>query len=195
MSRIPPRPSSWRPLGNRFTRWLGRTGLALMGWRFEGALPAESRLIIILAPHTSNWDFFIGVFALLGLDARVNWMGKHTIFRWPINGLLRSLGGLPVVRHAARDVVDQMVDTFAREPQMLLALAPEGTRRHVGRFKTGFLRIAREAEVPILPVGLDYESRCLVLGKPFIPPGNIADAERACYDYFRRYKPRHPQQY
>lgn len=195
MPRIPVRPSGWQPLGNRFTRWIGRAGLGILGWRFQGELPKQDRLIIIIAPHTSNWDFFVGLFGLLAVGARINWMGKHTIFRWPITGLLRSLGGLPVMRHAARDVVDQMVDTFAREPQMLLALAPEGTRKHVGRFKTGFLRIAQIAEVPVLPVGLDYGSRRLVLGKPFIPPGDIAVAERTCYDYFRRYKPRHPRQY
>lgn len=194
-SRIPERPAHWPTLGNRATRALGRAGLACLGWRVRGRLPDDDKLIIVVAPHTSNWDFFIGVFALLAIGARIHWLGKHSIFRWPVNGLLRSLGGIPVVRHAAADVVEQVADRFSDRPPLLLAMSPEGTRRHLGRLKTGFLRIAKRARVPVLPVGLDYPSRTIEVGETWWPDGTLEEDERAFYHYFEAYRGRHPEQY
>ncbi|GGX40509.1 1-acyl-sn-glycerol-3-phosphate acyltransferase [Saccharospirillum salsuginis] len=194
-TRTPERPAHWPTLGNGLTRWLGRTGLACLGWRVQGRLPDNDKLVIAVAPHTSNWDFFVGVFALLAIGARIQWLGKHSIFRWPVNGLLRSLGGIPVVRHAAKDVVAQAAEQFDVQPRLLLALSPEGTRRHLGRLKTGFLRIAKQAGVPVLPVGLDYPSRTIEIGEPWVPDGTLDEDERAFYHYFQAYRGRHPDQY
>ncbi|MFC7158352.1 1-acyl-sn-glycerol-3-phosphate acyltransferase [Pseudidiomarina halophila] len=116
--------------GNRFSRWVGRVGMRVLGgWRIEGELPATRQAIIPVAPHTSNWDFFVGVFVMLALGLKLSFLGKHTIFRFPINSVLRWLGGIPVDRRSAQGVVGQMVDEFEQRHELILALAPEGTRK------------------------------------------------------------------
>lgn len=193
--RTPDRPEHWPTFGNRVTRAVGRAGLAALGWRVTGRLPHEDKVVIAVAPHTSNWDFFVGVFALFAIGARIRWLGKHSLFRWPVNGVLRSLGGIPVVRHQARDVVTQVADRFEADSQLILALAPEGTRRHRGRLKTGFLRIAKAAGVPIVPVGFDYATKTIDIGHIWWPDRPVDEEERAFYRYYESYQGRHPDQY
>lgn len=160
--------------GNRFSRWVGRLGLKLLGgWQIRGELPALRQAIIPVAPHTSNWDFFVGVFVMLALGLRLSFFGKHTIFRFPVNGLLRWLGGIPVDRSAAAGVVGQMVNEFARRDQLILALAPEGTRKKVSEWKTGFLHIAHQTQVPVIPVAMDFSRRCVDIGKPLLIGADI----------------------
>ena len=127
-----------------------------------------------MAPHTSNWDFVIGLLALLALDLRVTWLGKHQIFRPPFGRLLRWLGGVPVDRSAPDGVVEQAAAVLAPPRSAFVAIAPEGTRRKVERWKSGFWRIARRAGVPILPVAFDFRTRAVVLGEPYMPTGDYA---------------------
>lgn len=159
--------------GNVISAALGRWFLAALGWTFEGEIPNVSRAVIIVAPHTSNMDFFIGVAAMFALGIRVEYLGKHTLFFWPLGVVMRWLGGIPVDRRAAAGVVDETVRLFASRERMILALAPEGTRKSVGRWKTGFYFVAREARVPIVPVALDYRRRAVRLGSGFDPTGDL----------------------
>ncbi len=142
--------------------------LALAGWRFEGSLPDVPRVVFAVAPHTSNWDFPLGVLAMLALGLRIRWLAKHTLFRPPFGGVLRSLGGIPVRRGERLGAVDDAVAAFAAEPQMILALAPEGTRKSVATWKTGYYAIAERAEVPIVPVAFDWGRRVVAFG-PAVP--------------------------
>jgi len=144
-------------------RAFGRGLLWLLRWRVEGALPDVARCVVIVAPHTSNWDFVIGMGALLGLDLRITWLGKHTLFRGPFGRLWRALGGVPVDRNATDGTVEATARLFASGTPVWVGLAPEGTRRKVERWKSGFWRIARAAGVPILQVALDYGRRSLRL--------------------------------
>lgn len=150
--------------GNWFSEGLGRAVLALMRWHIEGELPPVPQCVMIAAPHTSNWDFVVGIAAMLALRLRVSWLGKGTIFRFPFRKLLRFLGGIPVDRNVPDGVVGAAVARFRQTPQLYVALAPEGTRKKVARWKTGFHRIARGAGVPLCLVTLDYRTRALRLG-------------------------------
>lgn len=154
-------------------RLLGRASMRLSGWRFVGPLPDLHKFVIVVAPHTSNWDFFAGVQAkwALGLDA--HWLGKASLFVGPVGSVLRSMGGRPVNRESAEGVVGDVAATLASESQFVLALAPEGTRRPVSEWKTGFYRIAMAARVPIVPVALDWSRREVIIYPPFNPSGAL----------------------
>ncbi|RUO39159.1 acyltransferase [Pseudidiomarina aestuarii] len=163
--------------GNAFSRWVGRVGLRVLGgWRVEGELPRTRQAIIPVAPHTSNWDFFIGVFVMLALGLKLSYLGKHTIFRFPVNGLLRWLGGIPVDRRSAQGVVGEMVEQFKQRPELVLALSPEGTRKKVTEWKKGFLHIAKTTGVPVIPIALDFSRKVLEITPALLITGDI-DAE------------------
>ncbi|MDB4907692.1 MAG: hypothetical protein JWO05_2476 [Gemmatimonadetes bacterium] len=146
--------------------------MRIMGWRFEGTFPDSAKLVAIVAPHTSNWDFVVGFSALLAIGVEVHWLGKHTIFSGPWGAIWKRHGGIPVDRASSHDVVSQIVDEFRNRDSMVLALSPEGTRRKVLRWKSGFWHIAVGARVPIVPVALDYRTRSVQLMPPFIPTGD-----------------------
>jgi 1-acyl-sn-glycerol-3-phosphate acyltransferase len=149
--------------GNAFSRAVGRRLWSLAGWRFSGGLPDVPKAVVIVAPHTSNWDFLIGVIAMFALGIRVAFLGKHTLFRWPLGPIMRWLGGIPVDRRSSRGVVQQIVESFHEHEQLFLTLTPEGTRGAVKQWKTGFYHMAREADVPIVPVSFDYGRRRFTL--------------------------------
>ncbi|MGQ4276958.1 lysophospholipid acyltransferase family protein [Pseudidiomarina sp. E22-M8] len=160
--------------GNRFSRWVGRAGLRILGgWRIEGELPATRQAIIPVAPHTSNWDFFVGLCVMLALGLKLSFLGKHTIFRFPINRLLRWLGGIPIDRRAAQGVVGQMVNEFKQRHELVLALAPEGTRRKVSEWRKGFVHIARATQVPVVPVAFDFARKVVDICPPLMISGDI----------------------
>lgn len=178
-----PIPASLRgdfPLrGNGFSRWVGRVGLRLLGgWQVIGDLPQVRKGIFPVAPHTSNWDFFIGVFGMLALGLNLSYLGKHTIFRFPVNGMLRWLGGIPVDRRAAHGVVGEMVEQFQQREHLILALSPEGTRTKVAEWKKGFLHMAKAAQVPVIPVALDFSRKVIEITPAYMVTGDI-DSELA----------------
>jgi 1-acyl-sn-glycerol-3-phosphate acyltransferase len=162
--------------GGPASRGLGRSLLALLGWRVDGNLPNLPKAVIIVAPHTSNWDFVVGIAAKAALGLRAAWLGKHTLFRPPFGGVMRWLGGIPVDRSRPHDVVAQSVRRFSEVDRLVLGVSPEGTRKAVPRWKMGFYHIAQGAGVPIVPVAFDWGRRALVVG-PALEPGNDMDAD------------------
>jgi 1-acyl-sn-glycerol-3-phosphate acyltransferase len=164
--------------GSRFFRVVGRAILALIGWRVEGEVPNVPKMVIGVAPHTSNWDFIVGVAVMFALDLRIDFLGKHTLFRGPLGAFMRWIGGIPVDRSHPQGVVPEAVAGFGRVQQRLLAIAPQGTRTRGARFKSGFLRIARGAGVPVVLAALDYGARAVRFGPTFMP-GEDIDAELA----------------
>lgn len=165
--RVPPAiPTRGSALG----RLIGRAGLGLFGWKVVGRFPDASKLVIIVAPHTSNWDFLAGFWAYLALDLQCSWFGKHTLFVWPFGPLFRRFGGIPIHREsrAASEIVDLYTAEFEARDRMLLALAPEGTRKKVTEWKSGFHRIAHRTGAPIVPVALDYRLSRVIVGRPFV---------------------------
>lgn len=175
---LPPNAPRVRP--NRMTRWIGRTALRLGGWRMVGAFPDIPKLVLIGAPHSSNWDGVWGFAAkmALGLDIRI--LGKDSLFRMPgLGWLLRRFGVIPVDRSAPHGVVEQMAALIHGVDRLWLGLAPEGTRRPVERWKSGFWKIAAAADVPVLPAYFHYPERIIGIGEPFVLGRDMAaDIER-----------------
>jgi len=153
--------------GNTLLHLVGRGVLAALGWRLAGQFPNRAKFVVVVAPHTSNWDFPILLMAKWALKLDPSWMGKDAIFFGPLGWFLRRIGGIPVERSATHNVVDGLVQAFGERPQMVLALAPEGTRQYVADWKSGFWHIARRAGVPIVCVALDYGRKTIRLGPEF----------------------------
>ena len=181
--------------GNTITRGLAITAMRLTGWQFEGTVPDIPQFVLIVAPHTSNWDFCVGVMAMFALNLRGTFLGKDTLFRWPLGIAMRWLGGVPVDRYSPHNVVEQTVAYFQRRPQMVLALSPEGTRKRLSGWRTGFYFVARGAGVPILPVAFDYPHRTIRLLSLFETTGDQAADFAALGANFTAQMAHRPEQY
>ncbi len=166
------------------TQWFGRTMLHLLGWRTVGERPAVDRCIFVCAPHTSNWDLLFTLLASYALRVPAAFMMKKSWFFWPLGPLFYWLGGIPVDRSKSNNAVSQMGEAFRDKGKMNLLVPPEGTRKHVKYWKTGFYWIAVEGDAHIMLGFIDYPHKRTVIGGLFKPTGNLeADFEniRAFY--------------
>lgn len=165
--------------------WAARALYALMMFIYRrhgfvpvGTAPPERRYVLIAVPHTSNWDFpnYMGVTRALGLET--HFMAKTSLFRWPFGTFMRQMGGVPVDRRGSNDMVQQMIAEFGAREDFILTIAPEGTRKSVAAWRTGFYRIAHGAGVPIVCGFMDYGNRRAGLG-PVIHPTGDYEADMA----------------
>ncbi len=155
-------------------RYLCKILFRISGWRIIGNVPEkEKKYIIIAAPHTSNWDFIIGVMARSILGFNSKFLGKKSLFKKPFGWLFRWLGGVPVDRSQRGNLVDQVVKLFRDNEEFVVAIAPEGTRKNVNEWKTGFYHIAHGAGVPIVRSKIDIPNKTVTFFKPFITTGSI----------------------
>ncbi|HNP84547.1 MAG TPA: lysophospholipid acyltransferase family protein [Kouleothrix sp.] len=176
-------------------RGLARLLLRLMGWRVVGAMPPAPKVVLVVAPHTSNWDFPIMLLLALALGIKAKWMGKHTLFRPPVGWFLRRLGGVPIDRTARHNVVGQAVAAFDAADRMVLAVLPEGTRKRTAYWKSGFYYIAQGAQVPIVLGFADYQRKEGGIGSMIIPSGDM-DADMAkLRAFYTGITGRHPEQF
>jgi 1-acyl-sn-glycerol-3-phosphate acyltransferase len=174
MGRFPDLPPNAPRRGNALSRAGARALLALAGWRVAGEFPDRPKMVAIVAPHTSNWDFVVGILVVFALGLGVRFLGKDSLFRPPLGWLMRWLGGTPVVREAPQGAVGAAAAMIAREDKVLLGIAPEGTRAPGTPWRSGFYNIALAARVPILPAAFDYHARALRLFPLFEPTGDYA---------------------
>ena len=149
-------------------------------------MPPLPKFVVIVAPHTSNWDFFIGIATVYALGIRISFLGKDSLFRGPLGPMMRWLGGIAVDRSVSRDRVSEMVDVFRSRDRLVVGLTPEGTRKKVGDWKTGFYHVARGANVPIVPVAFDYSQKKIIFFPAFTPTG---DAKRDIEFLKRLFRP------
>ena len=154
---------------SRLCAWI----LDQLGWVIHVDYPDVKKYVLIVAPHTSNWDFPLGILAARAINLDIHWMGKHALFRWPYGWIFRALGGTPVNRQQSVNLSQQMAELFARSEHYILALAPEGTRRKTDHWKTGFYYIARAANVPVVMGYLDHRRRQVGIGSAFYPSDDI----------------------
>lgn len=194
-ARLPTLPATVPRRDGGLFRALGRVVVGLIGWRVDGHVPDVSKCVLVVAPHTSNWDLPIGIALMLAVDLRVSWFGKHTIFWFPLDRVLAWLGGIPIDRSVAGGAVSQAAGHMERAGAMFLGLAPEGTRSPVERWKTGFYHVASRAGVPILPVAFDYPHRRAVLFPPFQPTGDVEGDLARLQAHFDKSMARHPERY
>ena len=159
--------------GNRLTRWLGTRVLNLMGWKITGSFPEEPKVVFIGLPHTSNWDLILALSAMQAAGLRCSWMMKKEAFFWPLGGLFKKMGGVPIDRKARSDVTTQMADWFAANEKAYLGLTPEGTRSKVETLKKGYLRIAYAAKVPVFLIAVDGKNKAISLDRVWPLTGDI----------------------
>lgn len=158
-------PEKMPRTGNNWLMKFGRFLLRLQGWKITGTLPNEPKVVVIFAPHTSNWDFTILASVWLGLDLKISYMMKKEAFFWPFSGFFKKIGGIPIDRTQSTDVVGQMVNWYRNHDECWLGITPEGTRSKVDYWKNGFMRIAHEASVPIMLVGIDATKNEIIVDK------------------------------
>lgn len=143
--------------------YIGSWFLKFSGWTIAGEFPNTPKFIAVVAPHTSNWDFFIALALRLHLGIKAKFLGKHSIFVGPIGTLLRACGGIPVDRRSPQGIVKQAAEAFSKNKNFILGIAPEGTRKQTAQWKSGFMRIALAAKVPVVPMALDYRNKTFVV--------------------------------
>ncbi|MBS0612136.1 MAG: lysophospholipid acyltransferase family protein [Proteobacteria bacterium] len=191
-----PQPPPLAPqVNSRWRRIFGILLMRLVGWRIVGNLPNTRKFVLIVAPHTSNWDFFYGALAYFVLRLDTTWLVKETAIRGPLGALAKHFGAAPIDRSHANHVVQAYLREFQKRERICLTITPEGTRKKVPEWKRGFYHVAVGAKVPILPVAFDYRTRHIVLNHPIQPTGDIdADLPRI-KQYFCKEMARHPEQY
>jgi len=166
------------PVLNRFFYFVSVFYLRLAGWKVEGGLPQDASHVIIAAPHTSNWDLLYALTMSFAMHFKVHWMGKDALFRPPFGSIMQWLGGLPIDRSKANSMVAQSIEVIKTHECLNLVVPPEGTRKKVHYWKTGFYYIAQGANVPIVLSYLDYKRKTGGIGPIIMPTGDIeADME------------------
>jgi 1-acyl-sn-glycerol-3-phosphate acyltransferase len=161
------------PVLSTLLRLWARTHLKLFGWRREGTPPDIPKYVVIAAPHTTNWELPTAIMAAFAFRIKIYWMGKDSLFRFPFGGLFRWLGGIPVNRSKSTGLVARTVEAFDENNNLVIVMAPEGTRSKTGNWRSGFYHIARGAGVPIVLAFLDYRRKVVGIGPAVEPTGDI----------------------
>ena len=177
--RVPELPECLPRRGNGFSSAVSRALLGAWGWTIEGEFPSRPKMVAIVAPHTSNWDFIVGILAVFAIGIRVRFLAKHTLFKGALGAFMRWCGGMPVNREAPQGLVPQAVEAIEKAPAVFLAITPAGTRSSTRPWKSGFYHIAVAARVPIFPVVFDGPARAIRFLPAFEPSGDYgADLPR-----------------
>ena len=184
----------WIPDGRGRVARLSRAILHAIGWRLVLRAPHFDRAVIVFYPHTSNWDFVIGLLARFALGIPITWAGKDTLFRWPFAGLWIAMGGIPVNRRESTGFVGQMIAAFERRPRMLLTIAPEGTRKRTAYWKSGAYRVALAAQVPLVMSFIDYERHEVGVGGMIELTGDVKTDFDLLRAFYSTTIGRHPSQ-
>jgi 1-acyl-sn-glycerol-3-phosphate acyltransferase len=165
----------------------------LNGWKIKGSIPESvKQYVLVVAPHTSNIDFFVGVAARKLLKINVKYLAKKELFKFPFKGMFLGLGGYPVDRSKKNSLVDQVVTFFEQDHDFALCVTPEGTRKRTEKWKTGFYIMAQKAQVPIVMVGFDYQNKEVVVSDFFKPSGDLETDINFMHKFFEKIVPKHP---
>lgn len=165
---------------NVLSRWLFK----IAGWQVVGSVPNLPKGIWAVAPHTTNWDFFVGLGTRSTFRVWIQYLAKSTLFTWYAGWIFRLLGGKPVYRDKSHNMVDAIVQVFNEHQSLHICIAPEGTRSNVSKLKTGFYYIALKASVPIIPVGFDWPRKQIIVGEPIYVTGKYETDMIPFYEFF-----------
>ncbi len=176
----------------RFSSWVFHK---VLGFTAEETVEKPDKYVVALAPHTSNWDFIVGIFYCYSIDTPCNFIMKKEWFFWPVGPLMRRLGGIPVDRSHKSNLTDQLAEAAKRSDTFRLCITPEGTRKAQSEWKHGFYYIALKAGIPILLYGLDYERKLLSCTRMVRPSGDVEREMVEIKRYFERFHGKHPEQF
>ncbi len=196
-SQIPQVFRAYRP---RFIQFLARLLLKIFGWKVDGNIPEmqeNENLVLIAAPHTSNWDGIFGFAAILGLDVKISYFGKYTLFKKPILGrFLKYMGGIPVNKNKpGSGLVKEAIANIEKLKGTLIAMAPEGTRSKTERWRTGFLRIAEAVDAKIFVAAFDFKTKRIVLDKFFQPSDDMQKDLENLKIYYQQFTGKIPENF
>ena len=196
-SQIPQVFRAYRP---RFIQFLARLLLKIFGWKVDGTIPEmkeNENLVLIAAPHTSNWDGIFGFAAILGLDVKISYFGKYTLFKQPILGrFLKYMGGIPVNKNKpGSGLVKEAIANIEKLKGTLIAMAPEGTRSKTERWRTGFLRIAQAVDAKIFVAAFDFKTKRIVLDKFFQPSDDMQKDLENLKIYYQQFTGKIPENF
>ncbi|MCP3873050.1 MAG: glycerol acyltransferase [Desulfobacteraceae bacterium] len=171
--------------------WLATCCLFILGWKAKGKIPEHKKFILIAAPHSSNWDFVIFLLIIFKFKLPVHWMGKHTMFIWPFKWILKRLGGIPIDRSEKSNVVQNMANAFKGSKNLIITIAPSGTREKVMKWKTGFYHIANQAKVPVACGFIDYKQKISGIGPVFDLSGCIETDMKPIKLFYSQFSGKH----
>lgn len=162
--------------------------LRFFSWKVHITAPRRNKCVICVAPHTSNWDFILGLTAYYSLGRKANFLMKDFWFFFPLKYLLIALGGIPVPRKKkGSNLTGKIVEMFAERNYLNLAVTPEGTRSATDKWRTGFLYIAMEAQVPIQLGVIDYDSKQIIIKDEMEPTGDVDKDMNYVKAYYAKY--------
>jgi 1-acyl-sn-glycerol-3-phosphate acyltransferase len=169
--------------------------LNLLGWKIVGNVPTIKKMVVAVAPHTSNWDFVIGRLFLYSVGLQPKMLMKKELFFFPLGLILKYMGGIPVDRKKRNDIIDQMVLEFEKADKIALVITPEGTRKLVSEWKKGFYYIARSSNVPIVPGYFDYKKKTIGIGEPFLTSDDVNIDIAHIKEFVKDVTPKYPLLY
>jgi 1-acyl-sn-glycerol-3-phosphate acyltransferase len=193
-------PQVYRAYRPRFVQFLARLLLKIFGWKVDGTIPEmkeNQNLVLIAAPHTSNWDGIFGFAAILGLDVKISYFGKYTLFKQPLLGrFLKYMGGIPVNKNKpGSGLVKEAIENIGKLKGTLIAMAPEGTRSKTERWRTGFLRIAKAVDAKIFVAAFDFKTKRIVLDKFFQPSDDMQKDLENLKIYYQQFTGKIPENF
>ena len=190
---IPEHLRAYRP---RPLRWLGKFLMKVTGWKTTGHLPKDQRVVLIAGPHTSNWDFVHALILIWAIDLKLNVLAKHTLFKIPfLKNILSGIGGIPVDRKNPQLVVDEVSKLTDGDGGVIIGLTPEGTRKRVEKWKSGFLRIAEQTESKIVLIGIDFDKKICSFSGFFDPTGDNDKDIEYIKSFYKKFKPKIPNNF
>lgn len=169
--------------------------LKTIGWKVENIIPDVPKCVIVVAPHTSNFDFIIGKLAYTSIGRTAHFLIKKSWFVFPLNILFRSIGGIPVERDKRTSITDALAEEFKKRDRFQIAITPEGTRKRVTKWKKGFYYIALKAEVPIVLIAFDYAKKTISFLDVFHPTGNVKKDIKTIRSKYNGVEAKHPEQF
>jgi 1-acyl-sn-glycerol-3-phosphate acyltransferase len=178
---------------NLFAFLLGKMVMKLTGWKIDGNLPESRKMIIIAAPHTTNWDFIYLLGAAYCFRLGINWLGKKSLFPPVWGSFLKYLGGVPIDRSKSSNTVQTIADAIAKSTYFTLVIPPAGTRSRTDYWKSGFYQITLATQIPIVCGYLDYQKKVACLGLSFVPTGNVQEDMDRIRDFYQGIKGKHPE--
>jgi len=174
-------------------RHLANAILRVSGGEAVGGIAPHGKAVLIAAPHTSNWDGFWLLVYKVAKGLKANFLAKHTLFWWPLSSILYALGAIPIDRRASAEVIPRLVRRFQTQDHFYLALAPEGTRKLMPYWKSGFYRVAVAAGVPIVMGFIDYKAKRMGIGETFVPSGDVERDLGRVRDFYAQFTARYPE--